>query len=147
MANTGQLLFGNLPSVPVLWMVGLLGFIAFWWYVCRNEGSVRRLFLALWLPAAVVAGALYSLDGHGYAVTESLTLLAHRDPGILRLVRWFPPDGFSTTYAVITGGAVAALATMALQFVGVLVGAMLGLVSSARLNAPRPLPPSRHSGA
>ena len=22
MANTGQLLFGNLPSVPVLWMLG-----------------------------------------------------------------------------------------------------------------------------
>jgi hypothetical protein len=137
MADTGQLLFGNLPSVPVLWMIGLLGFIAFWWYVCRTENRVRRLFLALWLPAAVVVAALYSLDGHGYAVSESLGLLVHRDPGILRLVRWMPSDGFSATYAVITGGAVAALATMALQFVGVLVGALLGLVPSVRLNPPR----------
>lgn len=144
MANTGQLLFGDLPSVPVLWMVGLLGFTALWWYVCRNERCVRRLFLALWLPAAVVAGALFSLDGHGYAVSESLALLAHRDPGILRLVRWIPTDGFSATYAMTTGGAVAALATIALQLVGVIAGALLGLVPSARLNPPkRPWPSSR----
>jgi hypothetical protein len=36
MANEGQLIFGDLPSVPVLWLVGLLGFIAHWWFVCRN---------------------------------------------------------------------------------------------------------------
>lgn len=144
MANTGQLLFGDLPSVPVLWMLGLLGFIALWWYACRKERYIPRLVLALWLPAAIVAGALFSLDGYGYAVSESLALLAHRDPGILRLVRWIPTDGFSPTYAVITGGAVAALATIALQFFGAILGALLGLVPSARLNPPRrPWPSSR----
>ena len=137
MAIEGQLLFGDLPSVPVLWLVGLLGFIAFWWYVCRTETRVRRLFLALWLPAAVVAGALYSLDGRGYAVSESLRLLAHRDPGIIGLVRWMPSNGFEATYDVIVGGAVAALATMALQLLGVMVGALLGLVMSPGLNPPR----------
>ena len=136
MANAGQLLFGNLPPVPVWWLLGLLVFIAFWWYVWRNERATRRLFLLLWLPAGLVAGALYSLDGRGYAVSESLRLLVHRDPAVLRLVRWVPTDGFSGTYAVIVGGAVAALATIALQFLGLFCGAVLGLVQSPRVRNP-----------
>jgi hypothetical protein len=47
----------------------------------------------------------------GYAVSESLRLLAQRDPGIIRLAHWVPSNGFETTYDVIVGGAVAALAT------------------------------------
>jgi hypothetical protein len=71
--------------VPVLWLVGLLGFIAFW---CTCAGTRP-----------------------GYAVSESLRLLAQRDPGIIRLAHWVPSNGFETTYDVIVGGAVAALAT------------------------------------
>jgi hypothetical protein len=44
-------------------------------------------------------------------VSESLRLLAQRDPGIIRLAHWVPSNGFETTYDVIVGGAVAALAT------------------------------------
>ena len=132
MANTGQLLFGNLPSVPILWMIGLLGFVALWWYVCRNEGALRRLFLALWLPAAVLTAAIYSLDGRGYAVGESLSLLMHRDPAVLHAVHWLPTNGFDATYALIAGGTAAALATMALHLAGILLGVVVSIAPPAR---------------
>ena len=143
--NAGNLLFGNLPSFPVLGMLGLLGFIGFWWYVCQIRPGMRRLFLYLWLPSAVMAGGLYSLDGRGYAVTESLRLLVRRDPVILELVRWVPGNGFHATYAAIVGGAVAALLTMALQLCGLLFGSLLALVAP-RLNTPLGTTGRRSSG-
>jgi len=135
--NAAQLLFGNMGSFPAVWMFGLLAFLALWWYVCQDVTAVRRLFLALWLPAALVAGAVYSLDGRGFAVTESLRLLLHRDPAVLAVVHWVPGSGVSATYAMVVGGTVAALATLAVQLAGLLFGGMLGLLPSARLNSPR----------
>jgi hypothetical protein len=62
---------------------------------------MRRLFLALWLPAA------------------------------LRLMFAMPSDGFTATYAMAVGGAVAALATMALQMAGLLL-TIVGIGASGR---------------
>ena len=127
MASPGQLLFGKVPSFPSVWMFGLLGFIAFWWHATRGWTTVRRLFLVLWPPAALVSGAVYSLDGRGFAVTETLRGLLHRDPTVLQLVHWLPGNGVAATYAVIVGGAVSVLTTMALQLVGLVFGALLAL--------------------
>lgn len=44
--------------------------------------------------------------------------MAHRDPGIIRLAHWVPSTGFEATYDVI-------------------VGALLELAPSPRLNPPR----------
>jgi hypothetical protein len=131
MTNAGELLFGSVPWFPVLWVAGLLVFIAFWWYICRYERPVRRLFLVIWLPAALVASAVYKLDGHNQAVTETLRLIARRDPATLRLLLAIPADGFAATYAMAVGGAVAALATMALQTAGFVL-TIAGLTPSAR---------------
>jgi hypothetical protein len=131
MTNAGQLLFGNVPWFPVLWVAGLLGFIAFWWYICRDVHAVRRLFLCLWLPAALVASAVYKLDGQGQAVMETLRLIARGDPATLRLMLATPADGFAAVYAMAVGGAVAALATMAVQTAGLML-TIVGLGPAAR---------------
>jgi len=141
MTNAGELLFGKMPSFPAVWMLGLLGFTAFWWYVWRGVRSIRRLFLVLWLPAGIMAGAVYSLEGRGYGATESLGGLFHRDPALLQLVQWIPSNGFAATYAVIVGAAVAAFATVALQLVGLVAGVLLGLWPSAGTH-PRRRPPA-----
>lgn len=132
MTNAGQLLFGNVPWFPVVWVLGLLGFIAGWWYVCRDVPAVRRLFLALWLPAALVASAVYKLEGHHQAVTETLRLIAGRDPATLRLLFQPPADGFAATYAMVVGGTVAALSTMGLQLAGMALGAIVSVSPAAR---------------
>jgi len=131
MTNAGQLLFGNTPWFPVLWVTALLGFIAFWWYICRDVHALRRLFLCLWLPAALVASAVYKLNGHGQAVIETLRLIAGRDPATLHLVLAPPADGFAAVYAMAVGGAVAALGTMAVQTAGLML-TIVGLGPSAR---------------
>jgi hypothetical protein len=133
--STGQLLFGKLPSFPTIWIVASLGFVSVWWYVSRDRCARRRTFLILWLPAALVSGAVYTLNGHGYATTDALRLLVRRDPATWRLVHWIPSNGFAATYAAVVGGAVAAFATMALHLAGLLFGAVLGLGPSSR---PRP---------
>ena len=132
MTNAGQLLFGNVPWFPVVWAIVLLGFIAYWWYVCRDVPAVRRLFLALWLPAALVASAVYKLEGHSQAVTETLRLIAGRDPATLRLLLQTPADGFAASYAMVVGGAVAALSTMGLQLAGMVLGAIVSVSPAAR---------------
>lgn len=137
MRNAGQLLFGDVRWFPVVWSIGLLGFVAYWWYVCRDVRAMRRLFLILWLPAALVAGAIYSLEGQGQAVTESLRLMVQRDPATVRLLFRIPADGFATTYAVVVGGTVAALTTMALQLVGVALGVLLSVGPSSRRGGSR----------
>src|SRR5688572_18549148 len=121
MTNAGKLLFGTVPSFPVLWVLGLLGFIALWWYTYRGLRALRRLFLALWLPAALAAGLVYKLEGQGIAVVGTLRLIAQRDPATLRLLFAMPGDAYTATYAVAVGGAVAALATMTLQLAGLLL--------------------------
>ena len=132
MTNTGQLLFWNAPWFPVVWVIGLLGFLACLWYVCRDVPAVRRLFLALWLPAALVASAVYKLEGHNQAVAETLRLIAGRDPATLRLLLQPPADGFAATYAMVVGGTVAALSTMALQLAGMVLGAIVNVSPAAR---------------
>ena len=132
MTNTGQLLFGNAPWFPVVWVIGLLGFLACWWYVCRDMPAVRRLFLALWLPAALVASAVYKLEGHNQAVAETLRLIAGRDPATLRLLLQPPADGFAATYAMVVGGTVAALSTMAMHLAGMVLGAIVSVSPAAR---------------
>jgi len=144
--NVGQLLFGNLPSFPVFWIIGLLGFVALWWYVSRDRGGRRRLFLILWLPAALASGAVYTLNGQGYPTEDALRLLVQRDPATWRIVHWFPANGFAATYGVVVGGAVAALATMAVHLAGLLLGAVLGLMPSSRFNQPRRPLPGRRPG-
>jgi hypothetical protein len=136
MTNAGQLFFGNVPWFPVVWVIGLLGFIACWWYVCRDVPAVRRLFLVLWLPAALVASAVYKLEGHNQAVTETLRLIAERDPATLRLLLQTPADGFAATYALAVGGAVAALSTMGLQLAGMVLGAIVSVSPAARRGGP-----------
>ena len=137
MADTGKLLFDNLPWFPVFWIIGLLGFIAFWWYCCRDVIGVRRLFLFLWLPAALIAGATYRIDGHGQAVGDLLRLMLRGDAATLHRVIRMPSDGFAASYAVVVGGAVAALATIALQLVGVVLGALLAATPFGRRSEPR----------
>jgi hypothetical protein len=131
MTNAGQLLFGDMPWFPVLWVTGLLGFIAFWWYICRDVHAVRRLFLCLWLPAALVTSAVYKLDGHGQSVMETLRFIARGDPATLRLMLAMPADGFAGAYAMAVGGAFAALATMALEAADILL-TVVGLGRAAR---------------
>jgi hypothetical protein len=137
MANAGNLLFGNLPWFPVSWIIGLLAFIALWWYCCRDLRSIRRLFLVLWLPAALVAAATYGIDGHGRAVSDVLHHLIQADPAELHLLLRWPSNGFAATYAVVVGGFVAALATMALQLAGVVLGALLALTPAGGRDRPR----------
>ena len=115
----GDLLFGPTSQFPALWIVGVIGFIGLCWYCWRGAPATRRVFLVLWVPAALAAAVVYMLDGHGYAVSDSLRLVARQDPTVLRLLAQAPTDGFVATYAFVVGGAAAALATMALQFVGV----------------------------
>jgi hypothetical protein len=131
MTNLGELLFGNVPWFPVLWVAGLLGFIAFWWYICRDVRAVRRFFLCLWLPAALVASAVYKLDGQGQAVRETLRLIARGDPATLRLMLATPADGFAAAYAMAVGGAIAALAAMAVLTAGLML-TIVGLGPAAR---------------
>jgi len=131
MTNAGQLLFGNTPWFPVLWVTALLGFIAFWWYICRDVHAVRRLFLCLWLPVALVASTVYKLDGHGQAVMETLRLIARADPATLRLMLAMPADGFAAAYALAVGGAVAALAAMAVLAADLIL-TIVGLGPAAR---------------
>lgn len=130
--NGGQLLFGDEPRFPAMWILASLGFVAYWWYVCRGMGALRRLFLALWVPAALTAGAVYKLQGRGYAVTTTLQLLARCDPEAVRLVLHTPIDGPVLTYAMIVGGVVAALATIALQLGGIMLGALLTVSPAGR---------------
>lgn len=132
MSNGGQLLFGNQPWFPMLWMVGLLGFVAFWWYASGAAAGLRRLFLFLWIPAAVVSACVYRFQGRGQAVTATLGLLARGDPAILRTLVQAPLEGYTLTYAFVVGGVVAVLSTMALHVIGLLLGTVLGIASSAR---------------
>jgi hypothetical protein len=130
--NGGQLLFGSQAWFPALWVLASLGFVAYWWYVCRGMGGLRRLFLALWVPAALASAAVYRLQGRGYALTTTLQLLARCDPETLRLVFHTPIDGPVLTYAVVVGGVAAALATIALQMGGIMLGALLMVTPAGR---------------
>lgn len=132
MSNGGQLLFGNQPWFPMLWMVGLLGFVAFWWYASGAAPGLRRLFLILWGPAAFVAACVYRFEGHGQPVTATLGLLARGDSAMLRSIAQMPFDGHTLTYAFVVGGVVAVFATMALHLIGILVGALLSIAPSTR---------------
>ena len=125
--NSGGLLFGNQPWFPTVWITALLGFIAYWWYVSRDMGGLRRLFLALWPPAALIAGAVYDLLRRGYDVSEAVHLLARWDPATIRLLIQIPIDGYAATYAMVVGGAAAAVATIALQLLGLVLGPFLGM--------------------
>jgi len=145
MQSSGHLLFGDLPAFPELWMLGLLAFVALWWYICGSWPAIRRTFLALWLPSAMLANAIHALDGRGYAVTHSLRLFGRRDPAVFGLMHWIPSDGFRATYAIIIGGAAAAFASIGLLVLGVLLGAMLAIVAPG-LNQPRRRRPQRQSG-
>jgi len=113
-------------------MLGLLGFTTVWWYAWRGVPSIRRLFLVLWLPAGILAGAVYSLEAQGYGATESLRRLLHRDPAALQLVHWIPNNGFAAKYAMIVGAAVAAFAIIALQLAGLVAGVFLALVRGSQ---------------
>lgn len=132
MINGGQLLLGNQPWFPMLWMVGLLGFVALWWYACSAAAGLRRLFLILWGPAAFVAGCVYRFEGHGQPVAETLGLLARGDTTMLRSIVQMPLDGPTLTYGFIVGGVVAVLGTMALHLIGILLGAVLSIAPSRR---------------
>ena len=127
MESIGGLLFGNQLWFPTVWVTALLGFIAYWWYVSRDMGGLRRLFLTLWAPAALIASAVYNLLRLGYDGAEAMHLLFRWDPAAIRLLIQNPIDGFSATYAVVVGGAAAALATIALQLASLVFGGLLGM--------------------
>jgi hypothetical protein len=132
MSDGGQLLFGNEAWFPMLWMLGLLGFVALWWYASGAAAGLRRLFLILWGPAALVAGCVYGSEGYGQPVTETLGLLTRADSAMLRSILQMPLDGPTLTFAFVVGGAVAVVATLALHVIGILLGAVLSLAPSRR---------------
>lgn len=125
----GNFDFRSLDRFPALWMVGLVGFVALFWYAWRSTDAVRRTFLVLWVPAGVAAGTVFMLGAHGYGVADTVRLLVQRDPATFRLLIALPIDAAVATYAVLVGGTVAALATAGLQLAGVVVGAALSVVT------------------
>jgi hypothetical protein len=63
--------------------------------------------------------------------------LIQADPAELHLLLRWPSNGFAATYAVVVGGFVAALATIALQLAGVVLGALLAVTPVGRRGSRR----------
>ena len=132
------LLFDPGPNFPALWIFGLIGFLALWWYVVSSDSKTqRRTFLMLWVPAALAAALVYRLEVRGQPAADTLRLLLEGDGDTLRGLIKPPGDGYQATYGMVVGGAAAALAAMACQLAGILLGVILGISR----------PEGRHRGA
>jgi hypothetical protein len=122
----GALFFDPGPDFPTWWVLGLVGFLAVWWYVIGRSPQ-RRMFLVFWVPGALVSALCYRLGEQGQSVAGTLRLLARRDPATWRELLNPPHDGFVGTYGFVVGGTVAAFASMAWQLAGIILGTILAM--------------------
>ena len=119
------LLFDPGPGYPTVWVAGLLIFLAIWWYAIRQT-NVQGLWLALWVPGALGASLIFRLDQEGQLPAETIRLLVSGDAATLRGLFVMPSNGYAATYGFVVGGVAAALACMAIQFAGILLGGAIG---------------------
>jgi hypothetical protein len=125
----GNLLFDTDPSFPAVWILGLIGFLALWWYAVGHSPGQRRTFLVLWIPAALVAILIYRHGRQGQSAAETLRLLAEQDPHMVRDLVGPELNGPALTFGFVVGGSAAVFATMAWHVVSVVLGAAIGLFS------------------
>jgi hypothetical protein len=134
----GNLLFDTDPSFPVLWVAGLIGFLALSWYAVRDSPAQRRSVLVLWAPAALVAILVYRYGQQGRSTADTLRLLVERDPHTVRQFLGPKLEGPALIFGFVVGGSSAVLVTMACHLAGMVLGA-IGLFTGGGRRRSRPL--------
>jgi hypothetical protein len=135
----GNLLFDTDPSFPALWILGLTGFLALWWYAVRYSPAQRLMFLVLWAPAALLAMLVYRYGRLGLSTIETLQLLADGDSQTLRDLVGPELHGPALTFGFVVGGSAAVCTTMASHLAGTVLGAAIGLFTGGGRSRSRPM--------
>jgi hypothetical protein len=133
-----NLLFETDPSFPALWILGLIGFLALWWYGVRTPAQ-RRMVLVLWAPATLVGMLVYRYGHQGLSTAETLRLLAAGDQSAMRDLVGPVFNGPTLTYGFVVGGTAAVCVTMVWHLIGVVLGVAIAPLTGGGRHRSRPL--------